>query len=927
MTVGIRFLQQLFLLVILFQLEPRVADSNNMIRCIDEEREALLTFKESLVDESGVLSSWGPEDEKRDCCKWTGVGCSNRTGHVIKLEIQPIDFDSFPLRGTISPALLQLHRLTYLDLSLNNFSGSPIPEFIGSLTKLSYLDLSFAEFEGPIPSHLGNLSALQHLDLSLNHLFSVGNLDWLWHLSSLTYLDLGSNNLSRSTDWLQVVGNLPLLTTLYLYRCHLPPIVPLSLLNLNYSTSLQFLELSENNLTNSIYPWLFNASSNLVLLGLDSNHLRGSIPVALKHIVSLSFLGLASNEFEGGVPDFFGNMCSLTMLNISDNKLRGHFPELIQNLSKLYLENNRLNGFTNNSIGQMSNLRTLSLNGNSLIGVISEAFFSNLSSLTTLNLADNNLSLEFSNDWIPPFQLNFIHLRSCKMGPHFPKWLQTQNQVKELDISDAGISDTIPDWFWNQTNELFVLNISNNQIQGKLPDLSMRFDTSGSGIDISSNHFEGPIPALPTTATFLNLSKNKFSGTMSIICSMDGNNLLYLDLSSNFLSGRLPGCWMQFDGLGILNLANNNFSGNIPDSIGFLRNILTLSLYNNSLTGELPSSLKNCSQLRVMDLGNNELSGEIPPWIGEGLSKLVVLSVTSNQFHGNMPFQLCRPAYIQVLDLSLNHMSGIIPKCFNNLTAMTQETSSNPTISMDYYFIVGGGTATAFSRYSSSYFDNVLLTWKGNKYRYKNTLGLVKILDLSNNKLGGSFPEEIMDLVGLVALNLSRNHLTGQIRPKIGQLKSLDFLDLSKNLFFGGIPASLSQLSGLSVMDLSYNNLSGKIPLGTQLQSFNASVYAGNPELCGLPLPNKCPNEDSASGQGRVVANTPEDEDEDEFITLGFYISLILGFFTGFWGFCSAILVNSSWRRSYFNFLTGVKNWVYVTVAVKIDKLKRRFRN
>ncbi|KAK9178108.1 hypothetical protein WN943_027298 [Citrus x changshan-huyou] len=117
-------------------------------------------------------------------------------------------------------------------------------------------------------------------------------------------------------------------------------------------------------------------------------------------------------------------------------------------------------------------------------------------------------------------------------------------------------------------------------------------------------------------------------------------------------------------------------------------------------------------------------------------------------------------------------------------------------------------------------------------------------LDLSSNKLCGVILEEIMDLAGMTALNLSRNNLT---------------------------------LSGLSALDLSYNNLSGKIPLSTQLQNFNASFDTGNLELCGLPLPNKCADEESTPSPSRDDdANTPEDED-DQFITLGFYVSLSHG--------------------------------------------------
>ena len=283
------------------------------------------------------------------------------------------------------------------------------------------------------------------------------------------------------------------------------------------------------------------------------------------------------------------------------------------------------------------------------------------------------------------------------------------------------------------------------------------------------------------------------------------------------------------------------------------------SLHSNSLTGELSSSFGNCSQLRLLNLGKNALYGEIPTWMGESLSNLIVLSLKSNKFHGKTPFQLCQFAFLQVLDLSLNNISGKIPKCFNNFTAMTQERSSDPTIKVYYYTFVGPPYVHHYS-----FQDKVMPTWKGSGREYRSTLGLIKSLELSSNKLNGAVPEEIMDLVGLVALNLSRNHLTGQNSPKIGQLKSLDFLDLSRNQLVGGIPSSLSPLSVLSVMDLSYNNLSGKIPTGTQLQSFNGSVYAGNPELCGLPLPNKCRDEESAPGPGMTEGRDDADTSEDD---------------------------------------------------------------
>ncbi|GER46520.1 leucine-rich receptor-like protein kinase family protein [Striga asiatica] len=102
---------------------------SNCILCPEIENQSLLIFKQSLNGSSSVLSSW---DAKFDCCTWKGVGCINLTGHVLQLHLQ----GNYSLGGKVSPALLNLQHLKYLDLSQNSFVQN-IPSFIGSLTSLS----------------------------------------------------------------------------------------------------------------------------------------------------------------------------------------------------------------------------------------------------------------------------------------------------------------------------------------------------------------------------------------------------------------------------------------------------------------------------------------------------------------------------------------------------------------------------------------------------------------------------------------------------------------------------------------------------------------------------------------------------------------------------------------------------------------------
>ena len=105
-------------------------------------------------------------------------------------------------------------------------------------------------------------------------------------------------------------------------------------------------------------------------------------------------------------------------------------------------------------------------------------------------------------------------------------------------------------------------------------------------------------------------------------------------------------------------------------------------------------------------------------------------------------------------------------------------------------------------------------------------------VNLGDNHLTGSLPEELGDLADLVSLQLQDNELTGAIPAELGNLGSLGALWLHNNKLTGGLPEELSGARDLIALWIADNELQGVVPGSWRRFELLFFDISGNDDLC-----------------------------------------------------------------------------------------------
>ncbi|RVW24102.1 Receptor-like protein 12 [Vitis vinifera] len=371
----------------------------------------------------------------------------NRTipSRLYTLPSLVIDLSMNELHGSIPSSIFKFANLEFLYLYSNNLSGVLETSNFGKLRNLTSLDLSNNKLSSITSSNSNSiLPSIQKLDLSNNNISGV----WSWNMGKdrLWYLNLSHNSISgfEMLPW-KNMQILDLHSNLLQGPLPTPP------------NSTYFFSVSHNKLSGEISSLICKASS-MEVLDLSNNNLSGMLPHCLGNFSKdLSVLNLRRNRFHGIIPQTFLKGNAIRNLDFNDNKLEGPVPRsliICRKLEVLDLGNNEINDTFPHWLGTLPKLQVLVLHSNSFHGHIGcSKIKSPFMSLRIIDLAHNDFE------------------------GHIPSSFGNLKLLESLDLSSNKLIGRIPQELTSLTF-LEVLNLSQNHLTGFIPR-GNQFDTFG----------------------------------------------------------------------------------------------------------------------------------------------------------------------------------------------------------------------------------------------------------------------------------------------------------------------------------------------------------------------------------------------------------------------------------------------------------------
>nr|GLL35657.1 LRR receptor-like serine/threonine-protein kinase FLS2 isoform X3 [Ipomoea trifida] len=747
--------------------------------------------------------SWMPKSQIKifllSNCKLNEPGGNLPSFLLKQRELRVLILENTGVRGKF-PAWLFINNSNMEFLSLvDNFLKGPFT-FDDHQSKneyLSVLDASKNQIQGVLPYSIGVLFPnLNILDMSSMNAIQGGIPPSLGELKQLQFLGLSNNNLSGELPKELVKGCI----------------------------NLHVLELANNNLQGEVLPTNSNMSSlqywvwqttafrvkELSFLDLSKNKFTETIPACLNVSSVLIYLHLHGNEFTGSVPEVLSEASALVTLDMRNNNLFGRIPSWISSLSNLrflLLGGNQLEGSIPSQLCELKNVSMLDLSSNNLSSFLPSCLHKVLfgSKITFDVTVGSNL---YGRVYHYPFS-TYSYESQLQIGQHLESSDATTNYEEQVEFITKNRS------------ELYT---------GKVLKYM-------SGIDLSFNNFSGPIPhemGYLSDIHTLNLSHNHFTGSIPTTLS-NLKQIECLDLSHNRLDGQIPQDLIELHFLSIFSVAFNNLSGRIPDKNQFstfdnssyevevqggdgsvgcdaeeriaLLRLRDVFKYPNGTT-PLPSwdeeqtdccmwERVKCDQsnhyITQLSLAHIRLWSSDPIFLNTSLflpfRELRNLSLVENSIRG----------FYGVLNLSKLHVLDLSENRFDEIPSLGLLRSLR-ILNMD---------------------DNSINTWSHFEALTCNSAGICKLrnlqeLDLGSNSFEGKIPLCLGNLTSLRALILEQNLLTGTLPSAIfSTLNLLQYLSLSFNYFEGSFSFnSFGNNSKLEIFQL--ENLKNTMVVNTE---------------------------------------------------------------------------------------------------------------
>ncbi|GKV45700.1 hypothetical protein SLEP1_g52757 [Rubroshorea leprosula] len=547
-------------------------------------------------------------------------------------NLQYLDVFNNNLTGSLPNSLATLKHLQHLDLSSNSFSGS-IPKSIGNLSSLRMLDLSDNIMNGTIPESFGQLLALVEVRLnSPVDLVSPLDLDPAYNSWSGVFTEAHLINLTRLENIMLTVVSLSslafnvsndwvppfMLKEIHIENCLLSKFPAW----LKSQSELTYVLLRNAGISDTIpEPWF---STQIKQLDLSNNKIKGRLPRTLAS-QNLSSIDLSSNLFEGPIPLWSTNA---KMLYLHDNLFSGPIPknigELMPGLIELVISGNLLQGSIPSSLCKMKHLEILSLGSNRLFGELPDCWGQS-QTFKALDVANNSISGRIPRSICFLRGLQFLLLSKNYFHGKIPSCLQNCSGLRSLDLGENRFSGKLPPKIGPN---LKILHVGSNSITGKIPP-EVCIMKCVHILDLSNNNFSGVIPNCVNNLTMLvigntcPLSINPFSKFKQQATIMSkGTKLDYRGRTLEYVNS--------------IDLSRNNLIGRIPEEITTIAALGILNLSMNHLSGSIPDTIGNMRWLESLDLSQNQLSGRIPASLSS-LTSLSYLNLSYNNLTGKIP--------------------------------------------------------------------------------------------------------------------------------------------------------------------------------------------------------------------------------------------------------------------------------------------------